>query len=195
MGLTIHLLGVLCAIGAATLAAVSGPRWAGPIGASVGFAAGAAWLGFGAIVSPGLAGLVAAGAAGLVLARPAWAPLAAVAAGLLAAFWVPVLRLQGLTIPVAVGLAILVPLAAILLSFRGARFAPLAELEGALLLVVAVGLALAAAPQVAQGWRSAGIMNLEYATQAVPRAGAGIVGALTGILALGGGYALWWRRH
>ena len=202
MNLLLHVFGMLCGLGSATLAPVAvtrGPsslaQWYGPVAMAAGFGVTSWWTGFEQILNPVWVGIGVAIAAGLQLARPGFFPVAAITSGALAGCWVPLLRAQQVGRVPAILLAVGVPSVSMLLTLRRPMFAPLSVLEDAVLLIVVLGLVVAAAPQVMEGWQSAGIMNLEYETSTSATAAPWVLYLASASLVLGGCYSLWWRRR
>ena len=195
MNLLIHLYGMLCGLGSATLATSAVKRWYAAAGTASGFTLVAWWTGFERIPNPAAVGMLLALVAGMHLVRPGFFLLAAVSSGVLAGCWIPILRAQSIGLIPSILLATVVPIASMLLTLRRPAFASLPVVEDALLLVMVLGLAVAAAPQVAEGWRSAGIMNLRYETTAGLDLAPWILFLGCGSLGLGAAYALWWRRQ
>jgi hypothetical protein len=195
MNVLLHIFGMACGIGAATLATVAGRRWHGLALAASGFGIAAWWTGFERIVSPGFVGLFLVAVAGLHLTRSGFHPLAAFASGCASGVWVPVLRVQGMDVWPALALALAVPVAAIVLTLRHPMFVPLPIYEEALLVVGLLGLVLASGPQIADGWRSAGTMNLRSEGREVAEAARWVVVVGVSALISGGCFSLWWRRR
>jgi hypothetical protein len=104
------------------------------------------------------------------------------------------LQFGGVPLSVAVVAATTPPALAAFFSRGMPGFAPAALREEALLVMLVLGIGVAAAPGIAAGWQSAATMNLqqkEAASQAVP----GWTLLLTlGAAAAGGLSAVWMRR-
>lgn len=194
MSLTFHALAMLCGLGAPAFAAVRvRPSWLGVGAVAVGFAAAIPW--FGPERSPDavwVGALVALAAAAQLVRRDA--PIvAALMAGALAALWGSTLRVDGISWPVAVAVAAAPSLLSAYLATCRPRFAPTAVRDEALLAVLVVGLGVATAPGIQQGWRSAVQLNIQSQSahdEMVPVWTFGLTGAS---LALGGLYSLWRR--
>ena len=124
-----------------------------------GFVLAAFWM----PVSPGWIGGISAVVAALRLSNvwrgDGW--LVAAIAGMLAGVWASVLHLNGLPSVVALALGAAAPLTALTMKIRRAAFAPEHVTEEALAGVCALGLFVAVGPDVAAGWRSAGVLNSE----------------------------------
>ena len=195
MNLLIHGFGMLCGLGSATLAPAAATRWYGAVALAAGFGVISWWTGFERILNPVWVGILVSVAAGLQLARPGFFPLAAITSGALAGCWIPLLRAQQVPVIPAIVLAAGVPAVSMLLTLRRPMFAPLSVFEDSVLLIVVLGLVVAAAPQVMEGWRLAGIMNLDYETNANPTAAPWVLFLGCASLVLGGCYSLWWRRR
>ena len=183
-------LGLLCALGAAVLAAaVTRRRDAAAMAA--GFGAAALWL----PPEPRVTGAAVAVVAAAALVRPGRLRLVgAVAAGLLAGAWTHVLAANGFAWWSAWLLAAGVVVVAAGAARRNPRFAPRAIREEALAAVVLGALIVAAAPAVATGWSAAEAMNLR--TGGVNQSGVppAVLAALGAVVALGGAHALRRRR-
>ena len=190
--LLLHAVGLLCALAAALFATAARDR-RGVLALAVGFALGALrlepearWI-----------GAIVAGAAGLSLARPHGVPAllaASLAAGLAGGVWTRVLAGYGLPAWTAWLLAIAVLVVASSSSRRDPRFAPPAVRDDALAAVVALGLAVAAAPAVATGWRAAAALNLEADGPAGPGVHPWVVVGVAAMVSLGGLHSLRRRR-
>jgi hypothetical protein len=118
------------------------------------------------------------------------------AIGALAAIWAGLLQVEGVPAAVAWPLAAVLPIGCSLLSRRNPAFAPPLLREDGLVLVVVIGLGVAGAPGVLEGWRSALALNLVDKTAA---AGAGTAipvwtVCLVAASMMGGGMYAWWRR-
>jgi hypothetical protein len=216
--LLFHALSMLCGLGAATFATVAAAcrlearrqkaearRFSSVFRllASLFVLGGALAAGLGAaVVSIGperlpdpvwTAGLVALVAI-LQLIRPGLYILTAACGGALAGLWSMLLRSQALPPAPALILATALPLVAVCLAARRPNFAPVALREEALLLMAALGVAVAIAPDIAAGWRSAVALNLADegpVNQIVPTWVVILSGAS---LALGGLYSWWTHR-
>ena len=137
-------------------------------------------------------GVAVLGIAGL--ARPGYVTLVAAGGGVLAGIWMAMLRVEGLPLPAAALTAAGLPALAALLARRRPDFAPAPLGEEALLVVLLLGIGVAAAPGVVSGWQSAVTLNLqqkEVASQAVP---AWTLLLTLGAATVGGLYTVWIRR-
>ena len=223
MSLFLHVFGMLCGLGSAALAPAAVPRapaaqmrgqqalaeapaaqtrgpralaqWSGVVSLAAGFGITSWWTGLEQILNPVWVGILVAVAAGLQLARPGFFPIAAFTSGVLAGCWIPLLRAQLVDVVPALLLAVGVPVVSMLLTLRRPRFAPISVFEDSMLLIVVLGLVVAVGPQVVEGWRSAGIMNVEYETGANATAAPWVLFIGCSSLVLGGCYSLWWRRR
>ena len=187
-----HAVGLLCALAAAIFATAAGDRRGVPALAA-GFALGALWLD----PEPRWTGAIVAAAAGLSLARPhgASALLAgALTAGLAGGLWTRVLAGYGLPAWTAWLLAAGVLVFAASSSRRDPRFAPPGVRDDALAALAALGLAVAAAPAVAMGWRAAAAMNLEADGLVRPGVHPWVVVGVAAMISLGGLHSLRRRR-
>jgi hypothetical protein len=189
----IHLAALVCALGTATLTPMARVRRAGWGGIVLGFGLVAAWSRFQVIPDPMVLGAGVAVAMGVLLARPDLTLLAGIGAGALAAFSTAVLFVMGLPVPSALLLSLGTLVASGLTAHRPG-FAPASIQENSILLVGALALALAAAPTVADGWRSADIINLNDAPGQPVDFGLWITFGPS-LLVMGAGYTLWWRRR
>ena len=184
----LHAVGLLCALAATVFAALLRDR-NGALALAAGFVMGVAWLQPG----PGWTGAAVAATAGLALVRPggAAASLAApLVAGLAGGLWSGVLGGYGLPLWLACLLATGVIAVAAVSAARDPRFAAPSVREDALAALGVLGLAVAAAPGVAAGWRAAQAMNLASADTVRPGLHPGVVVALSAVVALGGLHTL-----
>jgi len=203
-------LWMLCAFATAVFAAAAIRGWWSAAFAVAGFALGASaagpadlpdstWLGV-------LAALVAtlgfawprhppslkASAGGRSLGEGGWI-LSSLAAGAFAGIWASLFQVQQLPLWPALVVSAIMPALAAWLATTRPRFAPPALRDEALLAVFVLAIAVAIAPGVQEGWRSALALNLDStnAGQALPAWTMFVAGASV----LGGGiYSLWSRR-
>ncbi len=183
-----HAAGMVCGLGAATLATtVTGRR--DNVVLITGFGVATFWLRPEPVWIGGVVALVAV----LGLSGSRFGPLSAFAAGALAGLWGHTLLSYGLPAWSALPLAAAVPGAAAVLTHRSPRFAPLALREDALLTICSLSLVVAAAPTLSTGWRSAIAMNLEPGSVARPAMGLWLTLGLGAVVFLGGLHALWRR--
>jgi hypothetical protein len=189
--LLLHALGILCGWSVVALAArATRPRHAAAFAA--GFAT--AWPTLPAAADPTWVAIVATAGAGSALWKPQWPMIALVWSGALAAVWTNVLHALAWPAVPAHALALALPMLAMALAVRRAAFAPARLRDEALVIVAAFALAVAAAPAVETGFRSAVMLK------AVPlgaQSSAGTSWALVlaaGCAVLGGFYSLWKRR-
>lgn len=190
----LHALGLLCGLGATSLAAWTAGGWRSRSVFLAGFLIGALLFGASRFPDPSWIATATAAATALTLWKPAWSDVAIVCGGILAGLWISVLQLQGLPFAPALFVAAVLPAVAAFLATRRAGFATLALREEALVIVIGLGLALAMAPEVAAGWRSA--LELKAIPLDVERPGGAIWLLLFGGLCtlFGGLYSLWRRR-
>ena len=193
MTLLFHALWMLCGFGAVVFAATAiRGRWSVAVGAC-GFVLGALAAGIDGGPDPvwvaGLAVLVAV----LVLTWPRHWILASASCGLCAGIWGSLFQAQGLPAASAYASAAAVPALSAWLAARRPVFAPPILRDERLLAVFVLGIAVAIAPAIAEGWRAAMNLTLESGTmkQPVPAWTVALAGAS---LASGGMYALWSRR-
>lgn len=187
----LHVVGLLCALAAAVFATAVRNRY-GALALAAGFLIGIAWLQPG----PGWTGAAAAATAGFSLARPGGAPAllaAALVAGLAGGLWSRVLGIYGLPLWLACLLASSVIALAAVSAARDSRFAAPAVREDALAALGVLGLAVAAAPGVAAGWRAAQAMNLAAGDMVRPGVHPGVVFGFAAVVVLGGLHTLWRR--
>ena len=142
--------------------------------------------------------LAAAVMAAWQLVRAPERPYAAVIAGLLGGIWSAVLTGQGLSSLAAIPAAAAVPAISAFLRARSATFAPPALVEEALVVLTAVGIAAAALPGIADGWRAAVNLSVQgsQSPSAVRDAAVPIwtLAAASAALISGGLFTLWSRR-
>lgn len=192
----IQALGLVCALGAVTMATVAASgRYPVLAAFGTGFVALSLWTRLEGVPGPAPIGILVTVVVLLQLARPGFFPLTGFASGVLSGFGVPILQAQGVAVVPAFLMALGLPLLAILLALRRPMFAPLPLFEDALLMVLALGLIVAAAPAVASGWQAARVMNLEYEAAAEETLAAWVPALGVLALLLGGGHALWWRHR
>ena len=184
----IHAVGMVCGLGAATLATVVAGR-RDMVALIIGFGVATVWLRPEPVWIGGMVALVAA--FGLVRSRSG--PFSAVVAGALAGLWGQVLQSYGLPVWSAVPLAAALPSAAIVLARRSPRFAPPALREDARLAVCVLGLVVAAAPTLSRGWQSAAALNLDPGGGTGPAPGLWVMLGLGAVVSLGGLHTLWRR--
>ena len=189
----LHAVGLLCGLAGAVFAALVRDR-RGALALAAGFLIAIVWLQPG----PGWTGAVVAATAGLSLARPGGAPAsltASLVAGLAGGLWSGVLVGYGLQPWLAYPLALGVLAFAAVSAARDPRFAAPSVREDALAALGVLGLAVAAAPGVAAGWRAAAAMNLaarDLAAGDMVRPGVhpGVVLGLAAVVAFGGLHTL-----
>ncbi|HEY5623703.1 MAG TPA: hypothetical protein VIV14_08065 [Gammaproteobacteria bacterium] len=192
--LELHALGLLCGLGATSLATLTSEGWRYRVLFVAGFVAGAIFLGSDRFPNPTWVATIAAVAAAVTLWRPAWSGAGIVFGGVLGGLWISVLAAQGLPFFAATIIAVTLPGVAVWLCAVRTSFATPRLREEALVMLIGLGLVLATGPDIADGWRSA------IALKAVPLvseqpAGAGWSLAFLGSCALVGGlYSLWRRR-
>lgn len=189
--LLLHAVGLLCGLAAAAFATVVRGRY-GALAVAAGFLIGIAWLQPG----PGWTGAVVAATAGLLLVRPGGTLVslaASLVAGLAGGLWSRVLGVYGLPLWLACLPAFVVIAFAAVSSSRNPRFAAPSVREDALAALGVLGLAIAAAPGVAAGWRAARAMNLAAGDIVRPGVHPGVVLGFAAVVALGGLHTLWRR--
>lgn len=196
VNLLFHALWMLCGLGTVIFATAASRRWYGLGALALGFAVAVLSFPSERLPDPVWTGVLVALAAVLQLVRPGQIALTAVCGGALAGVWSSLLRIQGLPLPPALMLAAALPAISVWLAARRPAFAPAAVREEALLAVFGLGLAVAMAPGVLAGWRSALALNVSidensHVNQIVP-AWTLLLGGAS--VALGGLYSLWTRR-
>jgi hypothetical protein len=187
----------LCGLGTAIFAAVQPMRRRTAVVCAIAFAAGAWWadLGVPFEATPAILGCMTAAIAALYLTGP-WRPVYAVGlAGLLAGVWVGPLEAEGLPLIPAAMVAAVVPLVSARLRLRHAAFAPPALRDEALLFALALGLVVAAAPTIVDGWHAATNLKMQgQASQGAAAIPAWTLSLSAAALVVGGLYSLWSRR-
>jgi hypothetical protein len=193
MTLLFHGLWMLCAFATAVFAAAAICGWWSAAFALAGFALSATATGPAYLPDSTWLGVLAALVATLGLAWPRHWILTSLAAGAFAGIWASLFETQQLPMGPALVASAVVPALAAWLTMTRPRFAPPILRDEGLLAVFVLGVAVAIAPGVQEGWRSALALNLDStsAGQAVPAwtmflAGASVLG--------GGMYSLWSRR-
>jgi hypothetical protein len=159
---------------------------------ALGFVLTSAWLAPGRSASAVWVGGIVAAVAAVQLLRPVHAATLVFAAGCLAALWSSLIQAQGLPQPLAMPIGAALPLVSASLSRRRASFAPGHLQEETLLAVLALGLAVAVAPTLVEGWRSAHAFNV--ADERVPPRMPAWTAAFAGLSAALGVFWTWWRR-
>lgn len=114
----------------------------------------------------------------------------AFAAGLLAGILGSLLHSEGMTAGLSVPVALAVPIVAAMLARRNRRFAPEAIREEAMLLMLFLGVGVAAAPVIAAGWSSAAALNLPDNGQSIPAIPGWVLAVAGASLGTGGLFAL-----
>jgi hypothetical protein len=193
MTLLFHGLWMLCAFGAAVFAAVAIRGWWSAAFAVLGFALGAIAAGPAHLPDSTWLGVLASLVAALGFAWPRHWILTSLAAGAFAGVWASLFQVQGLPFVPALAAAVVVPTLAAWLGAKRRQFAPPVLRDEALLAVCILGIAIAIAPGVLEGWRSARALNLDARSpgQAVPAWTLFLAGVS---VASGGLYSLWSRR-
>ena len=163
MTLTVHVLGLLSLLGAVVFGAAGVPRGA-VARRGIWFFPAAGFLVAWPVASGIGADSMAAGATAVAVALAALLgrpPLQVVsfASGAAAALWSRYLEVLGLPVWIAVPAAAAMPAVAVWLSAVRPVFAPPRLREEGLLLVVALGLAVAFVPELVVGWQSAAALN------------------------------------
>ena len=164
---------------------------------TVTFAAVAWWSAQSFAESTALVGGIAAVATGAMLIRPQYIRWAPVVAAVLAGMWIPVIASVRVPIVMAFIVAAAVPLTAAWLRRTDPAFAPASMCEEALLLVLAIGVVVAAAPTIADGWQAAANLKLQGpAAESASNMALPMWAVTTACAALlcGGLYSLWSRR-
>lgn len=195
MTLTFHALWMLCAFGLVVHAATSAHRVRDLVSFLAGFTVATVIASPQRLPDPVWAGVISAGAAVAILFRPRLAILAAAWGGALGGMLTALLEVQGLHPIAAIAATALLALVTIGLSRMRPAFAPDALRDEALLVVSVLGLVVAIAPGVIDGWQAAANLTIESATpdpvRPIPVWTLALVGAAT---LLGAMYSLWSRR-
>lgn len=201
MTLTVHVLGLLSVLGAAVFGAAGVPRGVVP-GRRIWFFPAAGFLVTWPVASGiGGADSMTVGVTATVIALAALLghpPLyvASFASGAAAALWSRYLEVLGLPVWITVPVAAAMPAVAVWLSAVRPVFAPPRLREEGLLLVVALGLAVAFLPELVVGWQSASALNTgslrDPSTVAQPAAWALVAAAAA---AVAGGFVAARRRR
>jgi hypothetical protein len=182
---------MLCALGAATFAAAAAPRRRWQIALAIGFILAAVFSG---PPDPELTGLFATVGGIVYLFRPRLAWLAMLLGGAVAGMLIPALGLLGAPSLMTAPVIALVMAGIVWLARSRPVFSPEMLREEALLIVCALGLAVAVLPSVFDGWQAAANLNVgveNVAREAIPAWTLFVV--VTSTL-LGAAYAVWSRR-
>lgn len=200
MTLTVHVVGLLSLLGAVVFGAAGVPRGAVPRRGIWFFPAAGFLVAWPVASGIGGADSMAVGgtATAIALAALLWRPplyVASFASGAAAALWSRYLEVLGLPVWIAVPAAAAMPAVAVWLSAVRPVFAPPRLREEGLLLVVALGLAVAFLPELVAGWQSAAALNTgslwDPSTVAEPAAWALVAAAAA---AVAGGFVAARRR-
>ncbi len=201
MTLTVHVLGLLSVLGAAVFGAAGVPRGAVPRRGIWFFPAAGFLVTWPVASGIGGADPMAVGVAAMAVALAALLGrlplyLASFASGAAAALWSRYLEVLGLPVWIAVPVAAAMPAVAVWLSAVRPVFAPPRLREEGLLLVVALGLAVAFLPELVVGWQSASALNTgslrDPSTVAQPAVWAPVAAAAA---AVAGGFVAARRRR
>ena len=195
MNLVLHALGMLCALGAATLATAAANKRYAMTAMGLGFLVSLVLLGPDRILDPSLIGLTVAVVAIAQLARPGMEILTSGCAGALAGLWFSLLQIQSVPTVAAFVMAVAVPVASVYMTSRRSAFAPLALGEEAFLWVIALALIVAIGPGFSSGWESATVINLEYETGMEQEMSNWVLVMTVGSIVAGSIYSLVWRRR
>jgi hypothetical protein len=155
-----HGLWLLCGLGAAVFAASIRQSWYNLATVGCGFLITAIEIDPSHLPEPVWVGASTAGLALLVLAKPSWAFLAALGSGALAGTLSALLQAQFMPRAAACLLVAVVVLLSLILASERPDFAPLPMREEAMLVLATLGLLLAIAPALVQGWQSALALNI-----------------------------------
>ena len=184
---------MVCALGAAVLAAQASRRARDLVALAAGFAS-AVVSGAGAAADAAMIGAVAAAAAAIVLFRPRFAILGAFAGGALAGTLSGLFELQGLPVvvsPIAAASLLVIPA---WLARTRPGFAPDLLLDEGLLALGVLGLGVAILPGVLDGWHAAANLAAGASRDAATMVPAWTLALLLSSTSLGALYALWSRR-
>jgi len=188
----------VCGFGTAILIAVTPLSRAGAALAAAAFLVGAWWVQQPFVPSAPAIALAAALTAVWHVTRAPRRPYAAIMAGLLGGFWTAVIAGQGLPLWVAVPPAALLPASSAFLRAHSRTFAPPALIEEALVFLGAVGIAAAALPGIAAGWRAAVNLSVQggQSTTVAPETALPVwtLAVASAALISGGLFSLWSRR-
>jgi hypothetical protein len=195
--LTFHALWMVCALGAATLAAVPSLSWRNRASLAIGFALSAGWLSSARPPDSPTIGVAAAGAAAVVLLRPDRAAWGLLVAGVLAGSWSALLEAQGVPVSIAIVAAALAPMASLYFASRSPSFLPGRIRDEALLGLIVGGVLVAMLPGVLDGWQAAVNLKIQGAEPGSEAMAAVPVWTMTlgaGALVSGALFSLWSRR-
>ena len=188
----------VCGFGAAILVAVTPLSRAGAAVTVSAFVAGAWWAQQPFAPSAPAVALTAAVTAIWQVVRAPQRPYAAGVAGLLGGIWTAVLAGQGLPPVAAVAAAGLLLAVSAFLRVRSAAFAPPALVEEALIFLGVVGIAAAALPGVAAGWRAAVNLSVQGGQSTTAGSETALpvwtLAVASAALISGGLFSLWSRR-
>jgi|GEM_PF-1693066 len=196
-GMQFYAFWTLCGLAAVVLAAqVPASKSPLPFVAlgAAGFLAGPLLFRGSVALSAAYLGVLVVCLAVIQLLRPQTWMAAALGAGLIAAQAGAMLASEGLPVMLAVLMTAVLLAVPISLSVRQPRFAPSVIREEALLIVLVLGIVVAAAPEVASGWASAVALNSGTPGRAGSSIPAWALLAL-GVAAALGGVSRFWRQR
>jgi hypothetical protein len=186
-----YMLFLFCGLASATFAA-GVHRKSGVAVFAVAFAL-SAWLLGDRLLDPMFVGTLVGALSLIILVRPRYAVLNPILAGTLAGILSCAMRAQEIPVWISITAALAIPSIAMWLAIRDPAFAAPQIQEEALLLIGITGLIIGAAPGIADGWNSAGGMNIVDNKVVPPDIPVWVltVGAAS---AVGGGLFAVWRR-
>ena len=187
-----YALWIVCGFGAVVFAtAIRG--WRNAVLCAAGFGAGAVVARVPGALDPEWVAALAAAVAVLALTWSRHQLVTSISCGLLAGLWAALFQVQGLPAAPAYVVAAAVPALAAWLAARRPAFAPAVLRDEGLLVVFALGVVVATAPAIAEGWRAAMNLTVEPGTSGDPVPVWTLALAWLS-LASGGAYAMWSRR-
>lgn len=189
---------MLCALGAAVFATAVGgvvstvTRMMTWITLATGFALMTWFVSNRVIDASWIGGLVTILAVWQLL-RPGHPLIVTAAAGALAALWGALLLAAGAPRLVTVPVSAVVPMVSAWLTARTPAFAPQLLREDATLVILLLAVMVGVAPTIAEGWRSAHVLNATDPTGASAFLPIWMMSFVGASMALGGAWSLWRR--
>lgn len=185
---------MLCGLGAASFATTAAGKRQSLTVLLLAFVGGAVFLRPEALPPAAWTGCIVAVAATLYLFRPETTIATSLCGGFLAALGTALLQIQGIPWPLALILFGIVPGISAYLATKRPVFAPDTLRQEAMLLMIALGLAVAMIPEISSGWLSAEALNRSERSNVDQVIATWVFVLVAASLVLGGFYSLLRRR-